>query len=94
MLLHGNAELSRGVLEFGGNVDFVVNLFILAAVVMNKSGKLLTISTVAAMLLGAASAFLITPQMMAVGRQLDFRVVFRCRRRSRSLRLWSGCTTA
>ena len=76
MLVHGSAELNRGVLEFWGNADLIVCLFLFVAVVMNKSGKVLIILTAVLLLLGAASGFLLTPQIVAVGRQLDFRVVF------------------
>jgi hypothetical protein len=76
MLLHGSAGLNRGLLEFWGNADFVICLFLFVAVVMNKSGKVLIILTAVLFLLGAAAGFLLTPQMVAVGRQLDFRVVF------------------
>ncbi len=75
MLLHGNSELSRGLLEFWGNADLLICLFLFVVVVMNKSGKVLIILTAVLLLLGAASGFCLTPQIVAVGRQLDFRVV-------------------
>ena len=76
LLLHGSSEVNRSLFEFWGNVDLVVCGFLFVAVVMNKSGKVLIILSGVLFLLGTASAFLLTPQMVAVGRQLDFRVVF------------------
>jgi len=76
LLAHGSSELNRGMFEFWGNTDLVICIFLLVAVVMNKSGKVLMILTAVLLLLGSASAFLLTPQMVAVGRQLDFRIVF------------------
>ncbi len=75
LLLHGSLEVNRSLFEFWGNVDLVICGFLFVAVVMNKSGKVLIILTSVLLLLGTASTFLLTPQMIAVGRQLDFRVV-------------------
>jgi len=76
LLMHGGSELNRSLFEFWGNTDLVICIFLLVAVVMNKSGKVLIILTAVLLLLGSASAYLLSPQMVAVGRQLDFRVVF------------------
>ncbi len=76
LLAHGSSEVNRGLFESWGNADLVICLFLLVAVVMNKHGKALISMTAVLLLLGAASAYLLTPQMVAVGRQLDFRVVF------------------
>ena len=76
LLLHGSSEVNRSLLEFWGNTDLIICVFLLVAMVMNKSGKVMIILTAELLLLGTASTFLLTPQMVAVGRQLDFRVVF------------------
>ena len=76
LLFHGSSEVNRGLFEFWGNVDLVICAFLFVAVVMNKSGKVLIILSSILLLLGTASTFLLTPQMVAVGRQLDFRVAY------------------
>ena len=76
LLLHGSSEVNRGLFEFWGNADLIICVFLLVAMVMNKSGKVMIILTAVLLLLGTASTYLLTPQMVAVGRQLDFRVVF------------------
>ena len=76
LLLHGSSEVNRSLFEFWGNADLIICVFLLVAMVMNKSGKVMIILTAVLLLLGTASTFLLTPQMVAVGRQLDFRVVF------------------
>ena len=76
LLLHGSSEVNRSLFEFWGNADLIICVFLLVAMVMTKSGKVMIILTAVLLLLGTASTFLLTPQMVAVGRQLDFRVVF------------------
>ena len=76
LLLHGSSEVNRSLFEFWGNADLIICVFLLVAMVMTKSGKVMIIFTAVLLLLGTASTFLLTPQMVAVGRQLDFRVVF------------------
>ena len=76
LLLHGSSEVNRSLFEFWGNADLIICVFLLVAMVMTKSSKVMIIFTAVLLLLGTASTFLLTPQMVAVGRQLDFRVVF------------------
>lgn len=73
LLLHNAAEVNRSLLESWGNADLVLCVFIFITAVMIKSGKPMMIASALLLLLGLASVFLITPQVVAVGRLLDFR---------------------
>jgi len=73
LLLHNTAEVNRSLLEFWGYADVVLCVFILITAVMIKSGKPMMIAAALLLLLCLASVFLLTPQVVAVGRLLDFR---------------------
>ncbi len=73
LLLHNTAEVNRSLLEAWGYADLVLCVFILITAVMIKSGKPIMIASALLLILCLASVFLLTPQLVAVGRLLDFR---------------------
>jgi hypothetical protein len=76
LLLHNTAEVNRSILESWGYADLVLCVFILITAVMIKSGKPVIILATLLTVLCFASVFLLTPQVVAVGRLLDFRPGF------------------
>ena len=76
LLLHNTAEVNRNVLEIWGYADIVLCVFIFITAVMIKSGKPAIIASALLLILGLASVYLLTPQVVAVGRLLDFRPSF------------------
>jgi hypothetical protein len=76
LLLHNTAELNRSILEYWGYADVVLCVFVLITAVMIKSGKPVMTAAAVIAILGLASVFLLTPQVVAVGRLLDFRPDF------------------
>lgn len=73
LLRHGGSEVNRSLFETWGNADVALCGLLLITIVMNKSGKPLMILAAVLLLAGLASTFLLTPQVVAVGRLLDFR---------------------
>lgn len=76
LLQHYDAEVNRSLLEAWGYADLVLCVFILITAVMIKSGKPAMIAAALLLVLCLASVFLLTPQVVAVGRLLDFRSHF------------------
>lgn len=76
LLQHYNAEANRSLLEAWGYADLVLCAFILITAVMIKSGKPAMVASALLLILCLASVFLLTPQVVAVGRLLDFRSDF------------------
>ncbi|MCA2962926.1 MAG: hypothetical protein ACK58M_06495 [Acidobacteriota bacterium] len=75
LLRHYDAEVGRQVLESWRYADLLLGTLLLVSAVMSKSGKPTLIGSALLLLLGLVSAFLLTPQVVAVGRLLDFRAV-------------------
>ncbi|MCX6588366.1 MAG: hypothetical protein NTX13_17515 [Acidobacteria bacterium] len=75
LLQHYDAEVGRQMLTFWYYPDLLLCTLILLTAVMIKTGRPTLLGSALLLLLGLASVFLITPQVVAVGRHLDFQPV-------------------
>lgn len=75
LLRHYDAEVGRQMLEFWSYTDLLLIILLLISAVMSKSSKPTLICAALLLLFGLVSTLLLTPQVVAMGRILDFRAV-------------------
>lgn len=75
LLRHYDAEVGRQMLEFWSYTDLLLTTLLLISAVMSKSSKPTLICAALLLLFGLVSALLLTPEVVAIGRILDFRAL-------------------
>lgn len=72
LLRHQAAEANRQVFEVWGRTDIALLIAIGIVLIVARARRLILVLTLVMLIAGIAATFLLTPQMVGIGRGLDF----------------------